>query len=409
MSLQTESRSLQQALVLYEPDQTPLKITQGQYTVTKDGDRLTELRLSFEVSWPLYQKIEQQQLFHLTPQVKGILQGGKWWAKQATTLEISLHPDLFTQLVAQGEAAIDLFIQQSSDQPDHPLLQTESWYLLSASQQQPQAKVYYRTLWSYIELQNLQNPDHNFFQGVNRFAKESAAMQELLESGEVLDEELLEHVGEWAQSLLQNSTPDTLLDNFTADMIQLLQAATQGDSTEDSNATQTTERLRARAGHLVNPLPASTTDSLQAKVEAFFEEDQWQLQPNEGYKALRVSFTGESGEWDCYALPREEEREFLFYSLVPFRVPEEQRQRMAEFICRANFGLTIGNFELDFEDGEVRFKTSIDVTDSELDSPLIRNLVYGNVFTFDRYLPGLLAVMTETASPEEIITQLESE
>lgn len=393
MSPRIESCSLPQTLVLYEPDQTPLQITQGQFSVTKNGDCLTELRLTFEVDGRLYQQIEQKQLFHLTSEVKGQLHGGKWRSKQAATLEISLHSDLFAQLADQGEAAIDQFMLLHADQPDHPLLQTESWYLLSAAQQQAQTKFSYRTLWSYIELQNLPNPDHNFFQGLNRFVKESAVMQELLASGEVLDEQLLDHIGAWAQSLLQNSTPDTLLDNFTADMIQLLQAATQADSTEDDNPTQPTE---------------APIDSLQAKVETFLVADQWQLQPNEGAKALCVSFTGEFGEWNCYALPREDEQEFLFYSLAPFLVPEEQRQRVAEFICRANVGLVIGNFELDFDDGEVRFKTSIDVTESELDTPLIRNLVYSNVSTFDRYLPGLLAVITDSASPKEIIAELES-
>ncbi|XGW00707.1 MAG: YbjN domain-containing protein (plasmid) [Leptolyngbya sp. BL-A-14] len=390
----TNNRSLQQVLILYDSQQTTLQIAQSQYTVIKDGDRLTELRFILEVDGRLYQRIEQQQLFHLTPEVKGQLHGGKWRSKQAVTLEISLHPDLFAQLADQGEAEIDQFMQQHSDQPDHPLLQTESWYLLSASQQHAHTQASYRTLWSYVELQNLQDPDRNFFQGVNQFVKESAAMQELLASGEVLDEQLLEHIGEWAQSLLQTSTPDTLLDNFTADMIQLFQAATQADSAGEANPTQTAE---------------APADSLQAKVETFLVADQWQLQPNEGAKALRVSFTGEFGEWNCYALPREDEREFVFYSLAPFLVPEAQRQRVAEFICRANFGLVIGNFELDFDDGGVRFKTSIDVTESELDTPLIRNLVYSNVSTFDRYLPGLLAVTAGTASPAAIINELESE
>jgi len=32
-----------------------------------------------------------------------------------------------------------------------------------------------------------------------------------------------------------------------------------------------------------------------------------------------------------------------------------------EFLTRANYGLNIGNFEMDFQDGEIRFKTAIDV------------------------------------------------
>ena len=37
----------------------------------------------------------------------------------------------------------------------------------------------------------------------------------------------------------------------------------------------------------------------------------------------------------------------------------ELMARMAEFVCRANFGLKNGNFEFDFTDGELRYKCYI--------------------------------------------------
>ena len=33
----------------------------------------------------------------------------------------------------------------------------------------------------------------------------------------------------------------------------------------------------------------------------------------------------------------------------------EERAAMAEFICRANYGMRYGNFELDLRDGEIRY------------------------------------------------------
>lgn len=41
------------------------------------------------------------------------------------------------------------------------------------------------------------------------------------------------------------------------------------------------------------------------------------------------------------------------------QVPEELRPGVAEFITRANYGLIRGNFEMDFNDGELRYKTTI--------------------------------------------------
>ena len=79
---------------------------------------------------------------------------------------------------------------------------------------------------------------------------------------------------------------------------------------------------------------------------------------------------------------------------------------MAEFIARANYGIVLGNFEIDFSDGEVRFKTSIDVEGSELTPALIEPVMYANVLTMDEYLPGLLAVSQGTATPEEAVNQI---
>ena len=108
--------------------------------------------------------------------------------------------------------------------------------------------------------------------------------------------------------------------------------------------------------------------------------------------------------------PREEARQFIFYSILDTFVPEESRQKMAEFMARANYDLLIGNFEMDFRDGEMRFKTSIDVEDTEenFTSQIIRQMVYANVVTTDRYFPGIMKVMYDSlCSPIEAIEHIE--
>jgi len=49
-------------------------------------------------------------------------------------------------------------------------------------------------------------------------------------------------------------------------------------------------------------------------------------------------------------------------------VISSKRGAVAEFINRANYGIIIGNFEMDFADGEIRYKTSIDVQGDKLTS-----------------------------------------
>ena len=81
---------------------------------------------------------------------------------------------------------------------------------------------------------------------------------------------------------------------------------------------------------------------------------------------------------------------------------------MAEFLTRANYGLIVGNFELDFDDGEVRYKTSLDVEDAELLPALLAHIVYANVTNMDRYLPGIVAVLASSQTPAEAVAQIDA-
>jgi len=81
---------------------------------------------------------------------------------------------------------------------------------------------------------------------------------------------------------------------------------------------------------------------------------------------------------------------------------------MAEFLTRANYGLVVGNFELDFTDGEIRYKTSIDVEGDCLSKALVRAIVYTNIIMMDKYMPGIMALLYANVSPVQAIARAES-
>ena len=138
------------------------------------------------------------------------------------------------------------------------------------------------------------------------------------------------------------------------------------------------------------------------------EEDEWKARRLEEKHAYSMGYTGENGDYRCYAIVRIELEEFLFYCVAPVRVPSEVRPAVAEYLTRANYGLRIGNFELDYSDGEVRFKSSINFEGEDLNFGMLRNALYPAVHTLDRYLPGLLRVSFGGATPLEAIEEIES-
>ncbi len=140
---------------------------------------------------------------------------------------------------------------------------------------------------------------------------------------------------------------------------------------------------------------------------AFFQKAKWAVRTDEANAVLRMSYQGENALYACYGCAFEDRNTFAFYTVAPTNVPGETRQTVAEYLTLANYGLMIGNFELDLDDGEVRFKTSIDVKDDRLSLALLKQLIYTNVYTTDKYWPGIMSILHNAASAKEAIANID--
>jgi hypothetical protein len=142
-------------------------------------------------------------------------------------------------------------------------------------------------------------------------------------------------------------------------------------------------------------------------VGQFLEEDNWYPQRVENRYAYRVGFSGGNGQLTCFAQVHVEIEQFVFYVYSPIKVPEDARPQVAEFLTRANYGMRIGNFEMDYGDGEVRYKSSLDFEGAVLNVELVRNAIYPAVRMMDDYLPGLLGVVYGDKPPADAIAEIE--
>ena len=153
-------------------------------------------------------------------------------------------------------------------------------------------------------------------------------------------------------------------------------------------------------------LPADGGPLFQV-VRQFFVEDDWNFDRMGNDEVLTLGFSGRNGSWRCAAIVDQEQEQIVFYSTLDTNVPPDRRSTAAEFLTRANYGLRIGNFEMDWSDGEVRFKTSLDVEGGTLTTAMVRSLVYANCVLTDQYLTGLMKVIYGGATPEAAIHEIE--
>ena len=150
--------------------------------------------------------------------------------------------------------------------------------------------------------------------------------------------------------------------------------------------------------------------SLMDRVRHFLDSDDWEYE-REGDDQVFMQFGGDHGQWPVMAHVQQDAGQVLFYSLAPLTFPPALLPAVAEFVVRANYGLHIGSFDLDLEDGSVQFRTSVDVEQDEdaLTPTVLKHLLYHNVITMDRYLPGLQALLEEGVTPTAAIAAVEAE
>jgi hypothetical protein len=93
----------------------------------------------------------------------------------------------------------------------------------------------------------------------------------------------------------------------------------------------------------------------------------------------------------------------VIYAYHPLIIVSSMRPIALELMGRINHGLAIGNFEMDFNDGHIRFRQGIDFTDVILAKEMLRNaveLAFGSLAT---YHTPLVRTLFDDCSPIEAL------
>jgi hypothetical protein len=136
-------------------------------------------------------------------------------------------------------------------------------------------------------------------------------------------------------------------------------------------------------------------------LTGYFDDQGWNYTVLDGREVAQMRFSGSSGSFAFFADARPDRPVLLCYSVCDDRAPEGQRNAVAELLTRLNYPLVVGDFEMDFADGEVRFRSSIDFEGDSPSTALIRNVVAPNLRTMDAYLPAIKAVMGGDSRPAD--------
>lgn len=96
----------------------------------------------------------------------------------------------------------------------------------------------------------------------------------------------------------------------------------------------------------------------------------------------------------CYAQINPDMDGFLFRAIVPLPVEPDRRAAVAEFIHRVNYAQPIGNWAIDLDTGDVRFKNGAYFRGGEPTENLIRNVIDSSLFFVGHDIMGLVKLQT---------------
>ena len=396
MNTQTETYHQNCQITLRQPSEEALTLHLTNLNLIRQPNGTSECRLTLQASPELYQHISTKALFHLNPDLRGSLSNGDFLPDLNLQLEVTLQAELVPNLLennSTAEAAAYLItLSQKQFQAQHadstaaqaenkpetptpfdPLLNTESWFCLTVKQVRDSGETGYSTFWNYVNpaiFNQLSSSSEQVTDGFINFIKDCTD-DNLTTATEEATDELLKGVND----LFDN------LENWIGEGLSEIERELE------------------------------SSESILETVMDFFTAEDWPFARTNDPSTLRLAFRGNNGLWTCYARVKEPEGTFVFYSICPVNAPETKRLAMAEFLTRANFGLVNGNFEMDFNDGEIRYKTGIVVKgahkvlvkQSRLTVALLKQLVYGNVMMMDQYLPGIMGLLERDISPREAI------
>lgn len=86
---------------------------------------------------------------------------------------------------------------------------------------------------------------------------------------------------------------------------------------------------------------------------------------------------------------------------APFRVPPDQRGRVAEYLARINFKVGLGHLAMDFSDGEVCFRVVHHTLPALANEPLVVARIFEvALHAMDAHVPLIFAVAFGGMSPE---------
>ncbi len=165
------------------------------------------------------------------------------------------------------------------------------------------------------------------------------------------------------------------------------------------------------------PAAAKTPAKAQTCYDAvvgFLKDDDWPFEADDENGTVATGYEGDNGKYELVIEAKNDMPMFAVHVDLPVEHPEEKEGdeptgafgELIEFVLKLNCGLAVGSFDLDLDDGSLRFRIGVLAGDTAPSLSQVRDQIYAAVTTGDRYFPLLREVAAGNLSAEAALDKL---
>ena len=151
-------------------------------------------------------------------------------------------------------------------------------------------------------------------------------------------------------------------------------------------------------------------NGIETAVKAYLDSQNWHYQHDAEKHIFRLGMRLENEDADSCAitLQARDEEDLSCRATYEFKVPESKRAAVTEYVTRVNYGMFLGNFQMDLRDGEIFYKTYGVFSDGVPQNDETRRIVQVAIRMAEKYGQGFYEVMYKGASPKTVVEQIEA-
>jgi hypothetical protein len=142
------------------------------------------------------------------------------------------------------------------------------------------------------------------------------------------------------------------------------------------------------------------TMGLRSVVD-YFEKNQLKHSVDWGQGLVRTGFAMKNTRFDCLIAVNAQDNCVQLTGLIPIGVPSEKRREVCDLLALINWRLALGKFQMDLDNGELRFQGTALYSQGNLADEVMRQLIGRCAVSIDNFFPAFAAVIFANKSPKE--------